>query len=148
MTHLFENTATVDSEDREGKTKRRFFCRAPGNESVWLHLLAFLSTLHPASRFLTLLCKLLLSVSLEFCSWCALARISLFKSPIISPALYRLPLPQDPHTQVQLCVCDGEKHEALPCHDQHSSVPFNDTWRHPTVHITMVAKLSAWLNQR
>lgn len=99
MMHLFEGTAIVNSEDREGKTKRRFFCQAPG-KSVWLHLLAFLSPFHPASRFLTLLHKLLLSVSLEFCSWCALTHNSLFKSPIISLALYRPPFPRDRYSCV------------------------------------------------
>lgn len=45
------------------------------------------------------------------------------------------------------CVCDGKKHVAVPCHDQHSSMPVNDTWRHPMVHITMVARLSAgWIS--
>lgn len=40
-----------------------------------------------------------------------------------------------------------QKHVTVPCHDQHSSVPVNDTYRHPTMHITMVARLSAgWIS--
>lgn len=34
-------------------------------------------------------------------------------------------------------------HVTVPCHTKHSPMPVNDTKRHPTMHITMVARLSA-----
>lgn len=34
-------------------------------------------------------------------------------------------------------------HVTVPCHTKHSPMPLNDTWRHPTVHIAIVARRSA-----
>lgn len=96
---------------------------APGMPSHLFLLLNPPSYLHPSSLYLYL-CLFLLSLPGDLC-------------------------------QVQLCVCvsvcacDGKKHATQPCHDQHSSMPVNDTSRHPTVHITMVAGLSAgWISGR
>lgn len=68
----------------ENRRRKSIFSWASGNESAWLHSLVFLSASHSASHFLTLRCEFLLSVSLEFCSWFALACISPLKPTIIS----------------------------------------------------------------
>lgn len=102
------------------------------------------------------------SVSLEFCSWYALALIPPLKPTFVSiPSLYLsvlvpyfltffssfllLSLPWD-LCQVQVRVW-WQKHVTVPCHNQHSSMSVNDTYKHSTAHITMVARLSAgWIS--
>lgn len=162
---VFFNVLLLWTVQTENRRRKSIFQMSLG-EWVSLTSLACLS-------FCFLLCLslshlplwvLTLSLSLEFCSRCALTLIPPLKPTIISLSLLfvslSLPLfltflnlsfPPSPRCR-SLETCAGmavwwQKHVAVPCHNQHSSMPVNDTKRHPTTHITMVARLSAgWIS--
>ena len=108
----------------ENRRRKSIFTWASGNESVWLHWLAFLPASHSASRFLTSHRGFLLSASLEFCSWCALTLIPPFLKTLFStcPPPTARPFRPVPGTAVW-----WQKHVTVSCHDQHLTVPVNDT---------------------
>lgn len=118
------------------------------------------SASHSASHFLTSCCAFLLAVSHEFysCSYTTFqiyARLcpSFFLSCCLFPCFLCFSLSPSylpavsPLSPAPGAAVWWQKHVTVPCHDQHSSVPVNDTYRHPTMHITMVARLSAgWIS--
>ena len=160
MARLLNAPLFMWTRQTANRRRKSIFRWASGNESAWLHSIAFLSASHSASHFLTLHCWFLLSDSLEFCSWYALALIPPLKThhhisiPPLCISVRASSSCLSPETCARyscvcVCVCDGRKHATEPCHDQQSSMPVNDTSRHPTAHITMVARLSAgWISGR
>lgn len=135
------------------------------NRGEWVSptsLACLYSASHSASHFLTSCCAFLLAheslmsfthaliqpfksmlVSLSFLFFVILSLsfpfLMLFFVSLL-PAIF-------PLSPAPVAAVWWQKHVTVPCHDQHSSVPVNDTYRHPTMHITMVARLSAgWIS--
>lgn len=135
------------------------------NRGEWVSptsLACLYSASHSASHFLTSCCVFLLAheslmsfthaliqpfksmlVSLSFLFFVILSLsfpfLMLFFVSLL-PAIF-------PLSPAPVAAVWWQKHVTVPCHDQHSSVPVNDTYRHPTMHITMVARLSVgWIS--